>query len=161
MTGQPLNAATERSQQHQTLDDYPVTWSVGTRFADNDIFGHINNAAYYAFFDTAINGWIAALTGCQSWELPSLGVVATSRCDYLSEIRYPQDVVIGIDVARLGNKSITYDLGVFTADEPRRLRARGNWVHVYVDPRDRRTTSVPPVLRAAIETALGHRARPD
>jgi acyl-CoA thioester hydrolase len=146
-----VGAGTAQDRRKGTLDDFAVTRRVSTRFADNDVFGHINNAAYYAYFDTAINSWIADITGRQSWELPSLGVVATSRCDYFSEIHFPQDLVIGINVTRLGRKSITYELGVFTADDPTHLRARGEWVHVYIDPRDRRTTAVPPVLRSAID----------
>lgn len=150
-----VDVAPGHGRRETTLDDFAVTRRMSTRFADNDIFGHINNSAYYTYFDTAINGWIADVTGRQSWELSSLGVVATSRCDYFSEIRFPQELVIGINVTRLGCKSITYELGVFTADDPARLRARGEWVHVYIDPRDRRTTPVPPVLRSAIERITG------
>ena len=41
-----------------TSRDFPVHWPVLTRWADNDMFGHLNNAVYYQLFDTAINGWI-------------------------------------------------------------------------------------------------------
>ena len=30
-----------------TSNDFPVLWPVGTRWADNDMFGHLNNAVYY------------------------------------------------------------------------------------------------------------------
>ncbi len=43
--------------------DFPVLWPVLTRWADNDMFGHLNNAAYYQLFDTAINAWINTRTG--------------------------------------------------------------------------------------------------
>ena len=33
-------------------------WPVLTRWTDNDMFGHLNNAVYYELFDTAINAWI-------------------------------------------------------------------------------------------------------
>jgi len=29
-----------------------------TRWADNDIYGHINNVAYYGFFDTIVNEYL-------------------------------------------------------------------------------------------------------
>ena len=38
-----------------TSHDFPVHWPVLTRWADNDMFGHLNNAVYYQLFDTAIN----------------------------------------------------------------------------------------------------------
>ena len=46
-----------------TRSDFPVLWPVGTRWADNDMFGHLNNAVYYQLFDTAINAWINTNTG--------------------------------------------------------------------------------------------------
>ena len=41
-----------------TRDDFPVLIPLTTRWADNDAYGHINNVAYYAFFDTAVNQWL-------------------------------------------------------------------------------------------------------
>ena len=35
--------------------EYPHYMALPTRWMDNDIDGHVNNALYYAFFDTAIN----------------------------------------------------------------------------------------------------------
>lgn len=90
-----------------TAITYDTVASISTRFADNDIFGHVNNATYYAYFDTAINGWIHEITGLPSWELPALGVVATSRCDFYAEIGFPQTLRVGVRVERLGAKSVT------------------------------------------------------
>jgi len=38
--------------------EYPHFQALPTRWMDNDIYGHINNALYYAFFDTAINEYL-------------------------------------------------------------------------------------------------------
>src|SRR4051794_12293645 len=38
--------------------DFPVWWPMPTRWADNDQYGHANNVVYYAWFDTAVNGWL-------------------------------------------------------------------------------------------------------
>ena len=35
--------------------NYKFFREISTRWNDNDIYGHINNATYYQFFDTAIN----------------------------------------------------------------------------------------------------------
>ena len=40
-----------------TLSDFPVHRPVTTRWSDNDMYGHLNNAVYYELFDSAINGW--------------------------------------------------------------------------------------------------------
>ncbi|MGA1089067.1 MAG: acyl-CoA thioesterase, partial [Candidatus Nanopelagicales bacterium] len=41
------------------LREFPVRQLVTTRWADNDMYGHVNNAVYYAYFDAAINSWIS------------------------------------------------------------------------------------------------------
>ena len=37
---------------------YPVWREITTRWADNDVYGHINNVIYYSWFDTAVNAWL-------------------------------------------------------------------------------------------------------
>ena len=100
-----------------TSNDFPVLWPVGTRWADNDMFGHLNNAVYYQLFDTAINAWINTSTGVDPISTPSLGIVAESGCRYFSELHFPESLVVGLAVTRLGRSSVTYRLGVFRSQE--------------------------------------------
>jgi acyl-CoA thioester hydrolase len=131
---------------------YAAVRPISTRFADNDAFGHVNNAVYYAYFDTAINGWIQDLTGVPTWELPALGVVAASSCDFHAEVHFPQQLWVGLRVVRLGVKSVTYELGLWAdGDVADAVRATGRWVHVYVDPVTRASVPVPAALRIAFE----------
>ena len=39
----------------ESREDYPHLTTLQTRWADNDVYGHVNNVEYYAFFDTVIN----------------------------------------------------------------------------------------------------------
>jgi acyl-CoA thioester hydrolase len=140
-----------------TSRDFPVLWPVLTRWADNDMFGHLNNAVYYQLFDTAINGWINTNLDIDPLSMPSLGIVAESGCRYFSELRFPEQLVIGLAVTRLGRSSVTYRLGVFRADqeevreEP--ITALGHWVHVYIDRASRKPQPIPDVIRALLSTA--------
>ncbi|EUA91868.1 thioesterase superfamily protein [Mycobacterium ulcerans str. Harvey] len=84
-----------------------------TRWADNDMFGHLNNAVYYQLFDTAINAWINTRTGLDPLTTAALGIVAESGCRYFSELHFPQELVVGLAVTRLGRSSVTYRLAVF------------------------------------------------
>ncbi|MEZ0351426.1 acyl-CoA thioesterase [Mycobacterium sp. pR1184] len=139
-----------------TSSDFPVLWPVGTRWADNDMFGHLNNAVYYQLFDTAINAWITIGTGLDPTTMPALGVVAESGCRYFSELQFPQRLEVGLAVTRLGRSSVTYRLGVFDSPEgeqPRPVTALGHWVHVYVDRTDRKPTPIPDPIRTLLSTA--------
>ena len=98
-----------------TSADFPVLWPVLTRWADNDMFGHLNNAVYYQLFDTAINAWITTSTGVDPLNIPELGIVAESGCRYFSELAFPESLEVGLAVTRLGRSSVTYRLGVFKA----------------------------------------------
>jgi acyl-CoA thioester hydrolase len=140
-----------------TSNDFPVHWPVLTRWADNDMFGHLNNAAYYQLFDTAINAWINAGTGLDPLTTPALGIVAESGCRYFSELHFPQSLAVGVAVTRLGRSSVTYRLGVFLSPrepgEAQAVSALGHWVHVYVDRTTRKPVGIPDDVRALLSTA--------
>jgi acyl-CoA thioester hydrolase len=142
-----------------TSRDFPVLWPVLTRWADNDMFGHLNNAVYYQLFDTAINGWINTNVAVDPVTMAAQGIVAESGCRYFSELHFPQRLVVGLAVTRLGRSSVTYRLGIFraaeelAAGEEQKLAALGHWVHVYIDRTDRRPVPIPDEIRSLLSTA--------
>ncbi|OBK14129.1 acyl-CoA thioesterase [Mycobacterium asiaticum] len=140
-----------------TSADFPVHWPVPTRWADNDMFGHLNNSVYYQLFDTAINGWIATGAGVDPLTIPELGIVAESGCRYFAELGFPESLRVGLAVTRLGRSSATYRLGIWKAqtatDEPQPIAALGHWVHVYVDRVSRRPVPIPDAIRSLLATA--------
>ncbi len=135
-----------------TPAEFPVHWPVPTRWTDNDMFGHLNNAVYYELFDTAINGWINTTVGVDPLSSPWLGVVAESGCRYFAELRFPDPLAVGLAVTRLGRSSVTYRLSVF-AEGSEAVAAVGHWVHVYVDRGTRRPVPIPESVRALLATA--------
>ncbi len=130
--------------------DFAVHWPVLTRWTDNDMFGHLNNAVYYELFDTAINAWINTNCGIDPLAVPWLGVVAESGCKYFAELKFPDPLVVGLAVARLGNSSVTYRLGIF--GDGQAVAAVGHWVHVYVDRESRRPVPIPGEIRALLQS---------
>jgi acyl-CoA thioester hydrolase len=140
-----------------TSQDFPVHWPVHTRWTDNDMFGHLNNAVYYALFDTAINAWINTSTDVDPVTAPWLGVVAESGCRYFAELKFPDPLVVGLAVTRLGTSSVTYRLAVFPSAGPLGdgipVSAVGHWVHVYVDRITRRPIAIPDAVRSLLRTA--------
>ncbi|MDX1872284.1 thioesterase family protein [Mycolicibacterium sp. 120266] len=143
-----------------TSADFPVHWPVQTRWTDNDMFGHLNNAVYYELFDTAINAWIGAGTGIDAMTAPWLGVVAESGCRYFAELKFPANLVVGLAVTRLGTSSVTYRTALFEDGQPlaarpdSRLAAVGSWVHVYVDRDTRRPVPIPDAIRELLTGAV-------
>lgn len=139
--------------------DFPVTRLVSTRWGDNDSYGHLNNAVHYQLFDSVINAWIAESLPRSRDELGVIGVVAESGCSYYDELHYPDDILVGLRVERLGTSSVTYGLGLFarphgsSPEEAGPLAAKGRWVHVYVDVGSRRPAPIPSPLRDLFSSA--------
>ena len=149
----------DRDERLLNSSDFPVHWPVLTRWTDNDMFGHLNNAVYYSLFDTAINAWINTSTGVDPITAPWLGVVAESGCRYYAELAFPDPLMIGVAVARLGNSSVTYRLCAFQSgagetDQAHPVAAVGHWVHVYVDRTTRKPVPIPDDIRALLQTAV-------
>lgn len=136
--------------EKRTREAYRRWRKLPTRWADNDIYGHINNAAYYGFFDTAVNCFLIEEAGLDIHAGSVIGLVVETGCNYFAALAYPETVEAGIRVAKLGNSSVRYEIGLFSegVDEP---AAQGHFVHVYVDRETRRPVSLPDGMRAALE----------
>jgi acyl-CoA thioester hydrolase len=118
-----------------TRSDYLVWRQATTRWADDDVYGHMNNATYYELFDTAVNAHLFEATGANIRRLPAIGVVAETSCRYFREIGFPAPVDVGLVVERVGTSSVTYRIGLFQGDDDE-AAAEGRFVHVYVDNTD-------------------------
>jgi acyl-CoA thioester hydrolase len=132
------------------MTDYPYRHAISTRWDDNDVYGHVNNVRYFAFFDTAINTWLIEEGGLDPAHGEVIGLCAESHCAYTDAIAFPESVEVGLRVGHLGSSSVRYELAVFKAGagEP---AATGWFVHVFVDRATRRPVPFPPPLRAALE----------
>ena len=128
-----------------------------TRWADDDVYGHLNNARYFELIDTAVNAHLAEALGQDIRTLPVIGVVAEVSCRYFAEMGYPRPVDLGLVVDRIGTSSVVYRIGLFQGDGDE-ASAEGRFVHVYVDNTDpaRPVTPLPDDVRAARGAAAPH-----
>ena len=133
--------------------NYRVFRSIGTRWMDNDAYGHVNNVVYYSWFDTAVNGYLIEHGVLDIHQGEIIGLVIETQCNYFSPLAFPQTVEAGIRVARLGASSVRYEVGLFAQGEPL-TAARGHFIHVYVDKQRRRPTPLPLNLKTVLETLL-------
>jgi acyl-CoA thioester hydrolase len=138
--------------------EYPHSEEMTTRWMDNDIYGHVNNAHYYSYFDSAINRYLITAGGLDIHGGDVVGFVVSSQCDYYSPIAYPDRLAIGLCTDRLGTSSVTYGLALFAGDDEV-ARAAGAMTHVFVDRASNRPVPIPPKLRAALE-AIQRRTAP-
>ena len=124
---------------------------ITTRWMDNDVYGHVNNVVYYSYFDTAVNAYLIGRGVLDIHQGPVIGLVVESGCQYFAPLSFPAVVTAGLRVARAGNSSVRYEIGLFRDDDPE-VSALGHFVHVYVSRDTRRPVALPPELRAAVES---------
>ena len=133
-----------------TIDDYGYVADVTTRWTDNDVYGHVNNAVFYQYFDSVANRFLIEEGGLDIHGSDVIGLVVESGCQYHAPIEYPASLRVGLRVDRLGNRSVTYGLAVFTAAIDVAV-AHGYFSHVFVDRETRRPIAMPERLRNALE----------
>jgi acyl-CoA thioester hydrolase len=123
----------------------PVT----PRWNDTDVFGHINNAEYYAYFDTAVMQFLVG-AGVISIADGTLGaVVAETSCRYHREILFTDIVTVGIRIDHIGRSSVRYRIGIFRSDEDE-AAAEGHFVHVFIDRAGKRPVAISDAVRRVL-----------
>ncbi len=122
---------------------------IPTRWMDQDPYGHVNNVEYYSYFDTVVNRHLIEHAGLDPARTAEVGLVVETQCQFMKEITFPQTINAGIRVIKLGNSSVTYQIGLFR-DEEEDPAALGRFVHVYVDRGTRETVRVPDRVRDAL-----------
>ncbi|OGB06447.1 MAG: thioesterase [Burkholderiales bacterium RIFCSPHIGHO2_12_FULL_61_11] len=144
----------QRSERPKPLmrQDFRAFRAMQTRWMDNDLYGHINNVVYYSWFDTAVNGLLIERGALDIHSGRVIGLVVETQCNYFAPLAFPEPVVAGVRVARIGASSVRYEVALFPGDENQPCAAKGHFVHVYVDRSSRRPVALPTQLLCVLET---------
>jgi len=133
--------------------DFAYFVEIVTRWADNDVYGHVNNATYYSYFDTLVNRMLIERNLLDPAKSGAIGVVVETGCRFFASLSFPDVIDAGLRVASIGNSSVRYEIGIFRRGE-KDLAATGHFVHVYVDRATRRPVPVPAEVRAGLEPLI-------
>ena len=144
-----MSVAPKRPQR----DDYRYYLDLPTRWMDNDLYGHVNNVVYYSYIDTVVNRYLVDEGGLDIHNGAEVGVVVDSQCSYFAPAAYPDELVGGLRVARLGRSSVVYEVAIFKRDETQAI-ASGRFVHVFVDRQQMQPRSIPDAIRTALARLL-------
>lgn len=132
-------------------EGYNYFTPMSTRWIDNDVYGHINNAVYYHYFDTAANEYLINEGGLDI-SADTVAFIVASSCQYHSPVAHPAKLDIGFRVNRIGRSSVEYGLAVF-ADGSNTASANGTFTHVFVSRNSGKSISIPENMRSALEAA--------
>jgi acyl-CoA thioester hydrolase len=134
----------------ETRGRYRHFQEIQTRWADNDVYGHVNNVTYYSYFDTVVNCYLIDQGGLDIQRGKVIGVAVETMCRFRKPITYPETVEAGLRVSKIGNSSVRYEIGIFRKGEDD-AAASGHFVHVFVKRASNRPVPIPGLVRAALE----------
>ena len=137
-----------------TRKDFAYFHRMTSRWRDNDVFAHVNNAVFYEYIDTVVNYW---LIDSGSLAVPSsdvVGLVVRSECDFYAPLVFPGEVYGGLRAAHVGKSSVRYEVGLFSGEDNAPAAVAG-FTHVYVDKGTRRPVALPDGLRSGLERIAG------
>jgi len=139
--------------KHERRENYPHHRMIPTRWRDNDVYQHINNVIYYEFFDTVINAYLIESGGLDYTQGESVGFAIETHCQFFVPIRFPDVIEARLRVAKLGNSSVRYEVGIFKLDKDEPA-AVGHFVHVFVNRETNKPTRIDGALRQAMVAIL-------
>ena len=139
-----------------TRADFVAFEEVHSRWNDNDVYGHINNAVYYSFFDTAVNRQGIEHHVLDLQNSKEIGLVVETQCQYFAPIVYPDAIHVGLKVVHLGNSSAKYEVAIFKNNEDVAC-AMGYFVHVYIDRLSNQSTPIPQKVREVLQGLIKDR----
>jgi len=121
---------------------FPVCVHIDVRFRDLDPLGHVNNAVYLSYAETARVEYFLQL----GYEVGSGNfILARAEVDYRRPIVLHDDVRVMTRVSKVGNSSFRMTFEVWANGE---LAARGETVQVWLE--QGRPSPLPEALRHAI-----------
>ncbi|KAJ7650421.1 thioesterase [Roridomyces roridus] len=132
--------------------DYLFFRTYRTRWSDNDQYSHLNNSVYAHYFDSIVNDFLISECGLQPASSPLIGLVISSWCQFFSPVSFPQVLELGLRVNKLGNSSVSYEVGVFTeGEEPAVV---GGYTHVFVDREERKSRAIASETRKGLSSLI-------
>lgn len=137
----------------ETRDRYAYWVSIPTRWMDGDPYGHVNNAQYYSFVDTAVTSMLIDKGALREPHSNAIGLCVESGCKFFAPVSFPGTIDAGVRVARVGNSSLRYEVGLFKAGEAQ-AAAVAYFVHVFVDPQTRRPAPLSEEVKVAMRALM-------
>ena len=142
-----------QSSAVETRDRYGYWVSIPTRWMDGDPYGHVNNAQYYSYVDTAVTRMLIDKGALRGPNSQSIGLCVESGCKFLAPVSFPETIDAGVRIGRIGNSSLRYEVGLFKTNGAQ-LVAVAYFAHVFVDPQTRRPVPLSEEIKAAMRALM-------
>ena len=133
------------------LKHCPVVIETPVAWGQMDAFRHLNNTAYFRFFESGRIAYFEKLNLLEYMEVTGVGpILASTSCRFKIPLTYPDKVSIGTRVSNIEDDRFTMEYLV-VSEKHQRVAAEGNGLIVCLNYRDNKKVSIPLELRKRIE----------
>jgi acyl-CoA thioester hydrolase len=139
------------------LAEFPVAISLPVQWGDQDMFGHVNNAIYFRWYESARIAYLDRIGLSELMDRQRVGpILAAIGCNYRRQLTFPDTVEVGSRITRIGRSSLTMTHAMWSQRQ-QALVADGESTIVVFDYQTQRPVPVPDAVREAIEKLEGQK----
>jgi acyl-CoA thioester hydrolase len=145
-----MTSDANQARNESALAGFPVVLQWPVQWGDQDALGHVNNTVYFRWCESARVAYLLRL-GLEAWLNPTeLGpILAQISCNYKRQLHFPDDVLIGARISRLGQTSLTME-HCLVSRRQNAIVAESSSVVVVFNYVTQRPAPIPAEVRAAI-----------
>lgn len=135
---------------HQLLDSFPCTVEIPVLWGDMDALQHVNNTVYFRYVEAGRCSYMELLQRQNpANEEPINSILASVQCSFRAPIIYPDTVMVGTRVTKIGNSSIKM-AHVVVSVKKKQIMAESEGILVILDNQENKSIRVSDQLRATI-----------
>ena len=135
-------------------EDFRHSLPIQIRFNDVDSYGHVNNNAYFAYYDLGKEDYLRSVLSVDFRAANVAPVIANINADFLLPIFYGDSIVIETRVSHIGNKSFTLEQRAVRL-ETKEVGCRCRTVMVCFNMKTQESAEMPAHYRTAMEKFEG------
>jgi len=132
------------------LDSYPVQIEIPIAWGDMDAFQHVNNVAYFRYFESARILYSEKLGLHELKDETGIGpILGSTSCKYRLPLTYPDTISVGAKVIDIAEDRFTMKY-VIVSHQHQKIAAEGDGVVVMYNYREGKKTAIPEDIRQRI-----------
>jgi len=137
------------------LQDFPVIVQVPVAWGEMDALGHVNNAVYFRYFESARIAYLTKINFIDPAANNGLAsILASTQCDFRKALVYPDTVAIGARVAEIGADRFAMEYRL-VSNRLQKIAAEGKGIIVSYHYHEKRKADLPETIRRNIQTVEG------
>ena len=133
------------------MTGFPITLQKELDWGDMDALKHINNVAYFRYFEIARIKYFESVGVIEEMEKTKVGpILGATECKFLLPLTYPDTIILGASVSQIREKRLTMQYVIYS-QKLEKIAAEGSAEIIFVDFTSGRSTLISDTILAAIK----------